>query len=305
MFKIYASNPRKQVGSHPTYTVIPFSGGEVHVRINEWKTEHFDVVIEANLTDSAKIMELVMLVDAFRRIDPTVKLHLVTPYLPYARQDRVCTEGEALAVRVMADLINSLNFETVEVWDVHSDVSIAVLNRADNIGPETFLENVLGRNRYRESATQYVLVSPDAGAMKKVTKVSKKFNLPMLTASKIRDPKTGEITGTEIHIPEEHYTKTFLIVDDICDGGRTFTELAKAIKTEVGRGAYEKAAALLPRGTYGTFAAPIVPVELYVTHGIFSKGLDVITEAGIRHIYTANPFPNVDLNNPNLTVVQV
>jgi len=295
MFKIYASIPHKQVGSLPEYTMLKFSGGEIHVRITSWKTEHNTVTITANLTDSDKVLELVMLVDAFRRIEPNVKLNLVCPYLPYARQDRVCAEGEALGVRPIADIINSLNFDSVELWDVHSDVSLALVNRVHNIGPETFLGNVLGRNRYREvngTAEQYILVSPDAGAMKKVGKVAKKFNLPMITASKIRDPKNGEITGTQIHIPAEHYTKTFLIVDDICDGGRTFTELAKAITFEV-TAFSNRVGVTEPR------------IELYVTHGIFSKGLAVITEAGIKHIYTANPFPNVDTTNPNLTIVRV
>lgn len=289
MFKIYASNPSKQVGSLPEYTMLKFSGGEIHVRITKWDIAHETVTITANLTDSDKIMELVMLVDAFRRIDPTVKLHLIIPYLPYARQDRVCADGEALAVRVMADIINNLNFEDVEVWDVHSDVSLATINRVSSVGQEIFLENVLGRNRYRElvnTTKQYVLVSPDAGAMKKVGKVAKKFNLPMITASKIRDPKNGEITGTEIHLPAETRFRTYLIVDDICDGGRTFTELAKAINS-----------------AHNVDAGVPAKIELYVTHGIFSKGLDVITEAGISHIYTANPFPNVDTNNPNLTIV--
>jgi ribose-phosphate pyrophosphokinase len=78
---------------------------------------------------------------------------------------------------------------------------------------------------------------------------------------------------------EELAKKDFLIVDDICDGGRTFIELAKVLRP----------------WTTGK-------IYLYVTHGIFSNGLDVFNSL-IDGVYTANPFPKVDLNHKLLTVV--
>ena len=65
-----------------------------------------------------------------------------------------------------------------------------------------------------------------------------------------------------------------MIVDDICDGGRTFTALATELRNI----------------TSG-------PIFLYVTHGIFSHGLDVF-KGLIDKIYVANPFPGVDMSHP-------
>ena len=83
-------------------------------------------------------------------------------------------------------------------------------------------------------------------------------------ATKIRDTATGEILRTAIYTPDpeskegeefhKNYTNPYIIVDDICDGGRTFIEIAKVIRNEI----YNDAR-----------------VELYVTHGIFSKGMEV------------------------------
>jgi ribose-phosphate pyrophosphokinase len=264
------------------FTSFVFSGGEVQVRITNpiSVTDAGALRITANLTDSNKIMELAMLVDAIRRINSTIKLNLVCPYFPYARQDRACADGEALAVKVMADFINGLNFENVEVADCHSDVGLALINHVYNVGPEHFLESVLGNGK----ASNYVLVSPDAGAMKKVAKVAKKYNCPMLVGGKNRNPITGEITGSYVNYdPVVVGDRKLLIVDDICAGGRTFIELAKAIK--------------LVRTQNNK-------IELYVTHGTFEKGIDIIVDAGISTIYVANPFPNVDLTNPYLTVVR-
>lgn len=185
-------------------------------------------------------------------------------------------KGEALGVKVMCDLINSLNVESVEVWDVHSDVALALLNNVTNYGPETFVQMI------PVSKPNTILVAPDAGAIKKVFKVAKGLGFEMVTASKHRSTKDGSITDTEVHCPHAYAgDRDFLIVDDICDGGRTFLELAKKLKP-------------LTTGK----------ILLYVTHGIFSKGIQPLEDI-FDGIYVAKPFPGVDLTHPLLHVLPV
>jgi ribose-phosphate pyrophosphokinase len=77
-----------------------------------------------------------------------------------------------------------------------------------------------------------------------------------VTADKERDLTNGEIVRTVVDIPSHiPDSAIYLVVDDICDGGRTFVELAKAIPEE-------KRSHL----------------HLLVTHGIFSQGLDVLRQ---------------------------
>ena len=86
---------------------------------------------------------------------------------------------------------------------------------------------------------------------------------------KIRDPSTGKITSIEC--PEEDLTgKTAIVFDDICDGGGTFLGIAKRLDE---LGAKNKI--------------------LVVTHGIFSKGLDIMFDA-YDEIITTNSFPQTD-----------
>jgi len=201
-------------------------------------------------------------------------LKLILPYLPYARQDRVMNSGESLSIKVMCDIINSLKFETVEIADVHSDVSLALLNNVINKEQYEFV----GKLAKNWLGTPY-LVAPDAGAIKKTMKIAQKLNWPMVRADKTRNVTTGEISGSVVYT--EHIgDHDFLMVDDIFDGGRSFLELAKVLRP-------------LTNGR----------IYLYVTHGIFSKGLD-ICQGVIDHIYCAYPFPNVDLENPILTVLK-
>jgi ribose-phosphate pyrophosphokinase len=125
------------------------------------------------------------------------------------------------------------------------------------------------------------LISPDAGASKKTVKIAEYFNgePEVIQAQKLRNLKTGEIVKTEIL--GDVKGKKVLIADDICDGGRTFIELAKVLKNQ---GAIE--------------------VSLFITHGIFSKGLEVF-EGLIDTIYTTDSFrPKSEFkNNSNIKLI--
>ena len=274
-----------------TKTLIPFeyftfSGGEEHIRLShELLSDSVKVEIFDRLTDSSKIMRLMIAVDSLKRvISAYTPIELVIPYFPYARQDRVCVTGEAFGARVMANFINNLGFSKVTIWDAHSDVSPALLDRVENIEQVTILQKCAKLSNLLANG-DITLISPDAGASKKTLKISQQFNgVPdIIQANKVRNLKTGEITKTEIlgNVKGKHV----LIVDDICDGGRTFVELAKELKAE------------------GSLS-----ITLFITHGIFSKGLEVFNGL-IEHIYTTDSFTPahefIENENINLHIIEM
>ena len=263
------------VGADP-YVYIPkvmvFNGGEVNIQLPSTSilgNANEFIWIDARIKSSDDLMQLLLVTDALRTRYTDASITLNMPYTPYARQDRVCNLGEALSAKIFATLINDQYYSAVHTMDNHSDVMTALLDNCDN----TPVHEVIAEQDLDMEG--FVLISPDAGANKKVLEVAKQFNgLPVVRADKVRDTKTGAITGTvvytELYSPTAHNAvegKDCLIVDDICDGGRTFIELAKELKR---KGAYT--------------------VSLWVTHGIFSKGLNVLFESGIDHIYTTNSF---------------
>jgi ribose-phosphate pyrophosphokinase len=266
-----------------------FSGGEVQVKVNANNGLHNaeSLKIEATITKSDDIMELLLVTDALRRITGCPKdIYLELKYVPYARQDRVMNHGESLSIKVFCDLINSQNYTKVTIWDPHSDVTPALLNNCTVVSQALILNSrlPLGLPRYEtrnmadinnllaKFRENTVLVSPDAGATKKILDAAKLLGIKdVVQASKVRDTTTGAITGTVVH--SEHIgNKDFLIVDDIIDGGFTFTELAKVLRP-------------LTNGK----------IILYVTHGIFSKGLRVF-EGLIDEVYCANSFGKFEEN---------
>ncbi|MFA5652458.1 MAG: ribose-phosphate diphosphokinase [Candidatus Paceibacterota bacterium] len=259
-----------------------FPGGEEHIRLVDeiisTMNKEIDVEIKVRLTTSSDVIKLLMVVDALRRLNNKVKIHLFMPYVPYARQDRVCNKGEALSIKVFCDLINSMNFETVRILDPHSDVAPSLLNNCKVESIENYLSVLfLEQSKFNDK----VIVCPDGGAIKRSYKFCKFIeNEKLIFANKKRNTLTGEIEGIEVDIPLEYQGKDFLIFDDICDGGRTFIELGKKLK--------EKGAK---------------SIDLLVSHGIFSKGFDVF-DGIIDHIYSTNSFLDF-MSNDYLTCIDI
>jgi len=250
-----------------------FKGGEEQVKIDLAHAPHGRigfVEITAKIKTSVDVMTLALLVDACSRLenlDTNAEFVLNLPYIPYARQDRVMQPGESLSIKVFANIINSLGFDKVVVDDPHSHVSEALINKIRIRGQKELvreLNSLIVKNSPTLGvglfARDVVVVAPDAGARKKAQGVADSNRLPIVEAGKIRDLATGEITGTAVFGDVEG--KECLIVDDICDGGRTFIALAQALKA---KGAKR--------------------VILYVTHGIFSFGKQVILDGGVDEIY--------------------
>lgn len=242
------------------YDSFIFSGGEVHIKLKKESVDH--VLVSSRLNTSDDVMNLLMSTDALRRLGAR-KIDVLIPYLPYARQDRVMVKGEPLSIKVFCDLINSQNYNKVITYDLHSEVSGALLNNLEHIDNYGLVMQII------ESDDDFILVSPDSGAMKKIYNLAKYigYNKEIVCAEKVRNVKTGDIIKT--HVPFDNFGgKDILIVDDICDGGRTFIELGKVLKSKnCGK------------------------IYLFVTHGIFSKGLDVLLEH-IDHIYTTDSIKN-------------
>lgn len=175
---------------------------------------------------------------------------LYTPYLPYARQDKNISNESCFALKTFINIINPY-ISNLIVYDVHNP-KIEGWVFGGNILPSEKISSVV-----KEENINFIIY-PDKGAADRYSHLSA---LDFVAAAKVRDQLTGEITG--LSMPDIESGLSILVVDDICDGGRTFTELASLIKK------YE------PK-----------KLVLYVSHGIFSKGIECILESGYDAIYT-------------------
>jgi ribose-phosphate pyrophosphokinase len=221
-----------------------FPTGEMQVTVKlKEKIEIADMIFEFKKNED--IIELLLTCDALKRQRVSLDT-LYMAYVPFSRQDRAANIGESLSLKVFCDLINGLGFQKVVICDPHSDVTPALLNNCV-VKPQW-----LGFNSIFEDKKDFYLISPDGGALKKIYKLAAKVDCKeVLEFGKARDTKTGEITATTFPHRDLAGADCY-IIDDICDGGKTFTEIAKILKTQgVGK------------------------IILCVTHGFFTKGLGV------------------------------
>lgn len=243
----------EQLMERPSPTVeIPFScysGGEVKLDLPE--IDFIPTVICAYLTCSDGIMALVNLIEHVRSISDQ-PLTLIMPYVPYARQDRKIGNDHN-ALKVFARLINSLEFKQVIVYDAHSIATEALLDNC------VVIDSALPVIE-RAEATYVSLVAPDLGAVKRTDRLAKIHNFPTVYAHKQRDHDGNIIRSELLTTPENinNIHSVAIITDDICDGGRTFIELAPVLRS-----------------------AGFDDVILSVTHGIFSRGTKL---NGIDHV---------------------
>lgn len=181
------------------------------------------------------------------------KTKLFLKYLPYGRQDKNVANDVTFALHTFANLLNTLNFTEVTIVDPHSEIAIDLIDRSNAYYPTDLVLHLFDKYEHN------LLCFPDKGAVTKYTKI---YQCSYMYGEKVRDQSTGNITSYEIKGQPVRGQKV-LIVDDICDGGMTFKILAKDL-----------------------LAAGATEVNLFVTHGIFSKGLKTLIDSGIKHVFT-------------------
>lgn len=220
--------------------VILFPDSQPHVNVLDLQERDY-VNLICSIKDSLKLFQLLLAANA---IDNkfAVKNELHIPYLISARYDRVMNDGDSFDLKVVASLINSLNFRKVYLYDVHSDVSLALINNSVAVSNRFLVE------KYNTSDS--VLICPDSGASKKIKKYLEwnKNIVDVVYCNKSRNLLDGSLSLSVLE-PEKCTGKNCVIIDDLCDGGGTFLGIASQIK---------------PRR-----------LSLVVTHGIFSRGTKI------------------------------
>jgi ribose-phosphate pyrophosphokinase len=174
---------------------------------------------------------------------------LILPFVPGARQDRLNSSGDFLfTAKSVAREINARQLPRVTILDPHSDVMPALLDRCHVIPAHECFAHIT-------PDVYAAVIAPDAGAEKRASAVAKRLELPLLHGWKRRDITTGALNGFGLEMTHFAPGARMLVVDDICDGGGTFVGLA----TEV-------------------LADRRLKADLYVTHGIFSQGTQLLLQ---------------------------
>lgn len=237
------------------FQTIQYPDGAIQIRLTSLEGWQNATAIQINwqYRSDADIMKLALLKNALGGVFKGYPINLNVPYLPYARADRRFTEGDCAGLETLGNLINAMEFSLVHTLDVHSDKAFRHIKRLINWQPTEYIQRAVGYLPDGNWAVMY----PDAGAAYRYPSA---FFGATLVASKKRDTLTGKLLGFEV--PDCKDLKNILIIDDICDAGGTFNGIADKIPEEIN-------------------------LYLYVTHGIFSKGIDNLSKR-FKKIYTTD-----------------
>lgn len=239
---------------------------------------NYEVLIKSRL-NNWKDLELIVCAVASLKECQVPHIHLFAPYIVGTRSDRKFEEGGNNYLRdVICPVINSLGFKSVTCIDPHSDVLEACIKGFRKLDNSTLTRFAFGQMMGEFSMTQYfencILVSPDAGASKKIYKLAEQIGYKgnVITCSKDRSID-GEITKVNVPLAlgAGHGDKDLIIIDDICDGGATFINIAERIKE------YK----------YNN------KIYLIVTHGIFSKSTTELSHY-FDGVYCTNSYRELD-----------
>jgi ribose-phosphate pyrophosphokinase len=281
------------------YEISRFPDGQQSLRLIEDGYNTFEslrgsdsahgIIIKSRLNTFSDLEIIICATQALKEVG-VKNIELYIPYCIGARSDRKFMEGGINYVKtVIAPIINSQGYNKVTILDPHSDVLEACINnfeKVDNVDLVSFAlqDYFLSKGFETWSASNFDgmrFISPDAGALKKVFHVADavKYRNEVIIASKHRNLETGKIDYTNVPMSVHDADKDVFIIDDICDGGRTFIEIAKTVND------VRKLSSSVKREHYGKN-------YLIVTHGIFSAGFDFLVQY-FDGIYCTNSVKDV------------
>ena len=219
------------------------------------------LVIDWRFEREDEIFTVAQLATLFGRYPLTLRV----PYLPFARQDKTISNEMTFALQPFATILNSLNFREVKAVDVHNPgFTSELIGNFHNVGVDRI------HNALIEKLKPDLIVFPDEGAQKRYPSLAK---IAHVVFTKKRHQSTGRIEGYSLCADKGHPRlliagRRLLVVDDLCDGGATFQFLAASLNVD-----YQPAS-----------------LDLFVTHGLFSKGRKPLEDVGYT-LHTTNSLP--------------
>ena len=265
-------NPQK---SDISVRMLTFNDGEPHIWLDNIDRKAY-VHVWCRVANPNDLFILMQVGDILNRQGVEWELHIA--YLMGVRMDRVMSFGEAFSLKVVADVINSLQADSVEVYEPHSDRTTDLIKHCTNA---TLYDN----GKKFPDMKPYIIVFPDEGAKERY-----KFDLYRngsdFYCRKRRDPETGQILSLELdehadNVVERHPGKPFLVLDDLCDGGGTFVRVADILAERW----------------------PERERHIFVTHMVNAKGIEALAQHYHRVTFT-NSFRDWHDEKlpPNVTV---
>jgi len=243
-----------------------FANGELYARYDESVRGSDAFVIQSHSAPINEwLMEQLIMVDALKRASAK-RITVVSPFYPYARQDKKGRGREPISARLVADLYKTAGADRIMSVDLHA---AQIQGFFDGPLDHLFAMPVLLEHfKERLDPSTLTVVSPDMGRVRVADIWSDKLSAPLAIIHKRRDPLVpNQVSVHEIVGDVEG--RVCLLVDDLIDTGRTIVKAAEALKAN---------------GAIGVVVA--------ATHAVFSPpAVDILQDESIDMVVVTDTLP--------------
>lgn len=253
--------------------ILDKDGNEIEYKITQYPAGEVGLLLSPRASYNAtKIVANVFSADHLLLLQTMIhNCHLLEEvrigFLAFQRQDNLKKLDTGLtevpmAKQVINDIV-SINYSK----SVKFKLTVLDNHCGTIYNTEPDIEQVINAacEALRISADDVVLVFPDKGAYDRYD-----TDRPFMYFQKVRD-QYGHIVSHQTHSPASYEGKHCIVIDDICDGGATFLSLADKMTGQAS-------------------------LSLYVTHGLFTKGVQELkTKFGLI-MYATSPHTPEELD---------
>lgn len=209
-----------------TWEQKTFSDGETWIRIMEDLAGKSVFIIQSGqFPQHDHIFELLLLINAAQK-QGAKEIHIIFPFMPYRRQERQSTEGEAVAAEVIGSLFSGPAISSVTVCNAHTPV-------VENFFTQTHYHNIEFWDEYAKYTKEHfslentVAVAPDAGSVEDAGEIAQRLGIDLVTCTKFR-PSHDVVEIKDISGSVDG--KSIVLIDDEINTGGTICSVSAALK---------------------------------------------------------------------------
>lgn len=175
-----------------------------------------------NVNDN--LMELLVMADAFRRASAK-RITAVVPCFAYARQDKKDKSRAPITGKLVANLIQVAGVDRVITVDLHASQIQGFFDiPVDNLFAEPLIAKYINR-----IPGDKIIVSPDAGGVKRAKSIADKLDLDLAIIHKERK-KANEVES--MTLVGDVSNRVCILVDDMADTCGTLQLAAETLKAK-------------------------------------------------------------------------
>ncbi|PIR53664.1 ribose-phosphate pyrophosphokinase [Candidatus Peregrinibacteria bacterium CG10_big_fil_rev_8_21_14_0_10_42_8] len=275
-----AAHIAKELGEDLGKIVLKnFSSGERYVKYEQSVRGQDVWIVQTAGTGSVNedLMELFLMCQA-AKLSFAKKVHVVIPYFPYARQDRVAEPREPISSKLVAHLLEQAGADHVMTLNLHSDQIQGFFSvPVDALEARTVFAKYINTKKLDNA----VVVSPDEGGAKRAKKFADLIDADLAIIHKTR-PSHQEIGAMEL--VGNIQGKTCIIFDDMIDTAGSLCAAKEALIT----------------------AGANPDVYAIATHPIFSgAAIERLEKAAFKEVIVTNSIPTNANAFTGLTVLPI